>query len=333
MKRHGDLFRHIVEPDNLYEAYRNARRGKSWQRVVQAFDQDWEGGLLRLQEMLSTRRFTTAEYRTKTITEPKRRTVYVLPFYPDRIVQHAIIQVLWPIWDRLLIDDTYACRPGKGMHRGSSRCMQFVRQYRYCFKADISKFYPSIDHGVLLGILRQKIKCPDTLALLEDIVRSYPGGKNAPIGNYTSQWFGNLYLNELDQFVKHELKGRAYIRYCDDFVVFANDKRWLARVREAVRDFLWQRLQLTFSRQAVFPVSQGVDFLGYRHWPHKILVRKSTAKRMKRHMARLPGLLARGRITREQYQSSIASTEGWLQWANSYNLRRAMRLDELKEGL
>lgn len=333
MKRHGNLFDKITHPDNLWAAYRAAVKGKRWQRAVKAFEKDVPGNLLKIQKALCTGRFTTAKYKTRLIHEPKKRIIYILPFYPDRIIQHAIIQVLEPIWDRLLISDTYACRKGKGMHRGSTKTMKLIRQYRYVFKADVSKFYPSVDHNTLMRILARKIKCSPTLALLENIVRSFPGGKNAPIGNYTSQWFGNLYLNELDMAVKHVLQCKGYVRYCDDFVIFSNNKRFLAFVRHWVQVFLKTRLHLRFSHQAVAPVDQGVDFLGYRHWRHKILARKSTVKRVKRRMAKLWQRLQSGDFDPNRARSSVASTEGWLCWCNSYNLRQALGVEDMKQAL
>lgn len=329
MKRHGNLFKEIVHPDNLYLAYTKARKGKRWQNVVQEFEKDIDGNLTRLHKMLCAKKFTTSNYRSKTIHEPKKREIYILPFFPDRIVQHALVQVLEPIWDNLMINDSYACRKGRGMHQGSRKVMNHVRRYKYCLKGDMSKFYPSIDHDILMKILEQKIKCKDTLWLLEDIVRSFEGGKNTPIGNYTSQWFGNLYLNELDIQIKQTHKQKAYIRYCDDFVLFGDSKSRLHALKNWIEKYLWNRLKLSFSRWSIFPVAQGVDFLGYRHFKKYILLRKSTAKRVKKRLRRLPGLLKDGHITIEQYRSSLASTKGWLKWANTHNLTIKLQIDKL----
>lgn len=330
MKRHGNLWDAITHPDNLHEAYRRARKGKGWRKSVAQFEKNLNANLLNLQRMLCTGAYRTSSYSSKTIYEPKERVIYKLPFAPDRIVQHALLQVVAPIWDKLMIEDSYACRKGRGMHQASRRTMECVRRYQFCLKADISKFYPSIDHDVLMGIIAKKIKCAPTLTLIEDIVRSFPGDKNAPIGNYTSQWFGNLYMNELDQAVKHEHKIKDYIRYCDDFVLFGNDKAKLHALLVWIRDFLAERLRLKFSRWSIFPVAQGVDFVGYRHFRHVVLLRKSTAKRVQKRIARMPRLLELGRVTLEQCRSSIASTEGWLKWANTYNLRLALNIQTLK---
>lgn len=330
MKRHGNLWDAITHPDNLLEAYRKARKGKGWRQSILHFEKNLAANLLKLQRMLCTGGYQTSRYASKTIYEPKQRVIYKLPFAPDRIVQHALLQIVSPIWDRLMIEDSYACRKGRGMHQASRLTMAHVRRYRYCLKADISKFYPSIDHDILMRIVCRKIKCKPTLALIENIVRSFPGGKNTPIGNYTSQWFGNLYMNELDQAVKHLHKVKGYLRYCDDFVLFGDDKSHLHRLLNWIREFLARKLQLKFSRASVFPVSQGVDFVGYRHFRHVVLLRKATARRVQKRMARLPKMLERFCITIDQYRSSIASTEGWLKWANTYNLRLALNIQALK---
>jgi hypothetical protein len=242
------------------------------------------------------------------------------------------MNVIEPIWDRMFIFDSYACRQGKGIHAGSKRTMEFVRRNRYCLKCDVSKFYPSVVHDILFEIVQRKIKCKGTLWLFEDIIYSFPGGKNVPIGNYTSQWLGNLYLNELDQLLKHQYHIRDYIRYCDDFLLFHDDKKYLGDMAKVIEAFLAERLQLQFSKCDLFPVSRGVDFLGYRHFKDYILVRKSTAKRVKKRLKRLPVLLEKGIITKEQYRSSLASTMGWLKWANSYNLRVSLEIDKLMEA-
>lgn len=333
MKRHGDLWEKIVDPNNLQEAFRKARKGKGWQLSVRMFELNEAHNLLMLQKKLCTGEFKTSAYRSKTIYEPKMREIYKLPFNPDRIVQHALLQVVSPIWDNLMIYDSYACRKGKGMHEASRKTSRYVKQYKYCFKADMKKFYPSINHDIMFAIVKRKIKCKRTLALLEDIIRSFPGGHNAPIGNYTSQWLGNLYMDVIDQRIKHHRKIKAYIRYCDDFVIFSNDKKQLATIQKDIKEILHSQLKLKFSHWAIFPVTQGVDFLGYRHFPDKVLLRKSTAKRVKQRLKGLVKKYIRRKLTHEQCRSSIASTEGWLQWSNSYNLRRTLLLTEIKEVL
>jgi len=333
MRRHGNLWPKITNVDNIYRAYLSARKGKGWQNTIKRFDRNFDENLFAIQDSLTNKTFTTSQYKEKIIYEPKKRIIYKLPFNPDRIVQHALMNVVEPIWDAMFISDSYACRKSKGIHAGSRRTMEFIRKNKYCLKMDISRFYPSVDHDILYEIIQQKIKCPDTLWLIRDIIYSCLGGKNVPIGNYTSQWFGNLYMNELDQFLKHEHKTKHYIRYCDDFCLFHNDKKWLGDMAYLIKEFLMARLKLCLSKCDLFPVSRGVDFLGYRHFPKYILVRKSTAKRIKRRLEKLPDMLIKGQITLDQFRSSLASIMGWLKWANAYNLRKRLKLDELQEIL
>lgn len=334
MKRHGNLYEKITDRANLEYAFDMARKGKTWQSKVKQADKNRQVLLDELEKSLREGTYKTSTYREKTIYEPKQRTIYILPFYPDRILQHAVMNVIAPIWDKLFIDDSYACRTGKGQHAGSKRCMQFVRRNKYCLQCDISKFYPSINHRVLLHIIAKKIKCKCTLKLLEEIITSIPGEANVPIGNFTSQWFGNLYMNELDQALKHGYKVRDYIRYCDDFLLFGNDKAQLNELAAIIKTYCRDRLKLKLSKCSLYHTSQGVDFLGYRHFPDgKILVRKSTAKRMKKKIKALRWEIKHGVKTKESALSTVASIEGWLKWSKSYNLRQSLHLEELKEAI
>jgi RNA-directed DNA polymerase len=331
MKRHGNLWDKIIDEENLSEAYRKARKHKSNFRSVKKFELDEEGNLKKVRQSLLDKTFTTSPYTSKIIYEPKKRVIYALPFSPDRIVQHALMNVLAPIFDRLFIDNSFACREGKGQHSGSAKTREYIKKNKYCLKGDISKFYPSINHEILLKIIKRKIKCQDTLWLIENIVNSFPGETNAPIGNLTSQWFGNLYMNELDTYVKQELKIKDYLRYCDDFCLFHDDKKVLNEAAVKIEDFVKNELNLKLSKCDLFPVSRGVDFLGYRHFTRYTLLRKRTAKRVKKRIKALPAKLERGVITKEQYRSSLASTYGWLKWADTYNLRMKLEIDTMLE--
>ena len=329
LRRHGNLWPEIIAMENIVVAHRKAILGKKSMHNIIKFNKNIENNLLDIQQLLINKTFRTSPYHAKTIHEPKKRTIYVLPFSPDRIVQHALMNVVTPIWEKLFINDSYACITGKGIHKGSRRTMEFVRRNKYVLKCDISKYYPSIDQDILMAIIAKKIKCPDTLWLFDEIVHSFPGGKNVPIGNYTSQWFGNLYLNELDQFIKNELRIRDYIRYCDDFCIFNNNKVVLRENALRIKNFISEKLLLKFSKCEVFPVAHGVDFLGYRHFDNYILLRKSTSKRVRKRLARLPKLYAKGEITAEQYRSSVCSTWGWLKHANTRNLAVSINFNEL----
>lgn len=331
MKKHGDLFQKFSSFENLYLAYLNARRGKSWQRHVQFVDADAVEKITDLQKSIIDGTYRTSPYKLKWIHEPKTRLIYILPFYPDRIAQHALIQVLGPIWDSLFISDSYACRKGKGQHKASSRCMDFVRRNKWCLQCDIHKFYPSITHSILEEIIRQKIKDRRMLRFIDEIIMSGGDGVNVPIGNYTSQWFGNLYLNEVDRLAKSDLKISCYERYCDDFLLFSDDKAKLQYCAKIVRTFCGERLHLELSKCELFPTSQGVDFVGYRHFPNgKILVRKRTAKKIRASIKSIPWRLKHKLLTKDSARSVVDSAMGVLKHAETYNLRKAMGIEELR---
>lgn len=329
MKRYDNLFDKIVSIDNLKEAYRKAKKGKSWQDKVRKVECDLDNKMFELQEMLVNGTYKTSSYKTKEIHEPKKRTIYILPFYPDRIVHHAIMNVLENILDKRFYVDSYACRKGKGQHKGSFRTMDFVRKNKYVLQCDVSKFYMNVDHKKLKLILCRMFKDRKLVNLLFEIIDSIDGGKNVPIGNYLSQWFGNLYLNELDNYVKHTLRVKSYIRYCDDFCIYSNDKSYLSWVAENVKNYIDNVLYLRLSKIKKYPTSQGVDFLGYRHFPKYILLRKSTKKRVVKRIKGLVGAIKHGDCTPEQAVSKIASAKGWLKHAQTHNLQISMNIEQV----
>lgn len=331
MKRHGNLYEKLTSAENLYLAWHEARRGKSSKAAVRRFERNPEANLAKIRESLVQKTYQPSNYKTKMIYEPKKRLIYILPFDPDRIVHHALMQVVEPIWTGLFISDSYACIRGRGLHAGSRRTMEFVRRNKFCLKLDISKFYPSVDHAIMFNIIQRKIKCPDTLDLFKKIIYSVPDGKNVPIGNYTSQWMGNLYMTEVDMFVKHTLHIKDYVRYCDDFCLFHDDKALLGRAAREIEQFIAERLALKLSKCDLFPVSRGVDFLGYRHFPGYILLRKSTSIRIRRRLGKLPGLLAAGEITLDRFRGAIASVNGWMKWANAHNFRLAVEFSRMED--
>jgi len=330
LKRYGDLWDKIVSYDNLYLAYKKARKNKGWQRQVQEVDADVENKLLAIQEMLIKRTYKVSPYKKRVIFEPKERDIYILPFYPDRIIQHALMNVIAPLWDKMFIDTSYSCREGKGQHKGVKKCAEYVRKYSYCLQGDISKFYPSIVHDILMRIIKRKIKCKGTLWLIEVVVRSFPSRKNVPIGNYTSQWFGNLYMNEVDKLVKQHFHIKGYIRYCDDFLLFGNNKVYLHYVGREIKIFCKCNLELRLSKLRVFPTGKGVDFLGYVNKGKFLLLRKSTKIRFKRRIKGLWYEVKYGLVELDRARSSIDSILGWLSHANTYKLKLALGIYELR---
>jgi len=198
--------------------------------------------------------------------------------------------------------------------------MTFVRRNKYALQCDVRKFFPSIRHDIMIRIIRRKISDERIMALLENIIRSGGDGRNLPIGNLTSQWMGNVYLNELDYFVKHRLHWRDYIRYCDDFCLLGNDKRALNDAGRRIKDFLEHELDLRFSKCCLIPTACGVNFIGYRHFPRFVLMRRRGAQRLRRRVNQI----LRHNDTSPRARSQIAAARGWMKWACSFNFRRKL---------
>lgn len=333
MKRYGNLWEKLISKENFELAYRKSKKKKSKFNSVQKFEKNWEENLEIVRQSVINKTFRTGEYREKIRYEPKKRFIYVLPYAPDRIVHHALMNVLTPIFEKIFIKDSYACIVGRGQHKGSLRCMEFIRRNKYCLKGDMHHFYPSINHDILYSMIERKIKDKDVLWLIKDIIYSFEGETNVPIGNLTSQWFGNFYLTPMDYYIKHELKCKDYERYSDDFTLYSNDKEYLKDCKEKIEKFVKEKLKLEFSKCYIFHTKQGVDFLGYRHFDNYILVRKSTAKRTSKRIRKLPKRLKNGKISVEHYEGSIASAIGLMKHANTYNLRKKLKLEELQEEI
>ena len=247
MKTYRNLYPQIIDFENLYLAFRKARKGKRDRPEVAAFEFDLEANLFQLQEELATQTYTPGPYRNFYMRERKLRLISAAPFR-DRVVHHALCRVLDPIWERRFIHDTYACRPGKGTHRALDRCQHFARRYPYVLQCDVHQFFPAIDLTILRGKLARLIATTTCCWLIDRILDGgagvlapmyemewFPGDdllaplrpRGLPIGNLTSQTWANVYLDSLDQFVKRELKCRAYLRYCDDFLLFPTTRTQL----------------------------------------------------------------------------------------------------------
>lgn len=335
-KRHGQLFEQIIAFDNLYRAYLKARRNKRYNIETLEFTRRLEENLIQIQNELIWGHYQTGVYREFYVYEPKKRLVAALPF-KDRVAQHAIVAVIEPLFECQFIGDSYACRPGRGIHAGADRAQYWLRECRhnwggiYCLKADIRKYFPSINHRVLKRILRRTIKDRRVLTILDEIIESTEGVGDInpvgiPIGNLTSQLFANIYLNELDQFVKHSLKCKYYIRYMDDFLLLSDSKKQLWQWRGEIEAFLYTNLALQFNNKtAIFPVaSRGIDFLGYRIWPDYRLLRKSSIKRMRRKIKAYKRKYAAGEMSIGMIDCSIQSWLGHVKHADSYRVRKKL---------
>lgn len=299
----------------------NAKRGKAHYGEVKMVESDPEKYLLQIQAMLRDRTFRNSPYEVFTKTDKgKAREIYKLPYFPDRIIHHCIMQVLEPIWMKTFIKDTYSSLKGRGIHEGVRRIRNALKDKdgtKYCLKMDVRKFYPSINHEVLKKVIRTKIKDPDILWLLDEIIDSADG---VPIGNYLSQYFGNLYLSGLDHWIKEEQRCKYYFRYCDDMVVLHSSKERLSELRRSIEKYLAD-IKLTLKDNwQVFPVNaRGVDFLGYRFFHNHTLLRKSTAQRFKDKMAHIKCHWEH--MSPISVINSIMSYHGWMKYADCHNLK------------
>ena len=321
MKRYGNLYGKIYNMDNLILAHQNARKGKSHYSDVQKVDADPEFYLLEIQKMLKEKTYRTSDYKTFVKHDGKKdRQIFVLPYFPDRIIQWAIVQVLEPIWESTLIANTFSSLKGRGIHQGLIRLqkdLQNRKDTKYCLKFDIKKFYPSIDHAILKSIIQKKIKDRDVLELLYDIIDSAPG---VPIGNYLSQYFGNLYLSEFDHWCKEKKGAQYYYRYCDDVVILNSEKPLLHHLVWEIRRYLAEKLVLVLKQNwQVFPTFiRGIDFLGYRCFGGYTLLRKTIVQKM---IPKFKQMSMFDTLTHHD-RNVIASYHGWLSWCNSYRFER-----------
>lgn len=327
------MFDQIIQFENLMDAANDAAKGKRFKAPIMRYMANVEEHVINTQNHLVWGSYLPSPHRRFLVYEPKIRTISAPPFH-DRVVHHAIHRVIEPVIDKRFIFDSYACRVGKGTHAAAGRAQKFIRISKrnhgrtYALKADIAKFFNSINHFTLKFTLRKHISCKRTLNLLDKIIDNSDTdtpGVGIPIGNLTSQLFANVYLNELDQFVKHELREKHYVRYMDDFIVIHHDKTHLQRVRSQIESFLAISLQLsTNSKTQVFPVSTGraLDFVGYRIYATHKLLRKCTEKRFKHKVKRLRRMYANSEIELSDIKPVIASYIGCASHTNSYNLLR-----------
>lgn len=314
MKRINNIYNKICSLDNLRLADKIARKGKREQLGVQQHIENCDTNLLLLEDMLRSKTYATSEYTVFKIYEPKEREIYRLPYFPDRIVHHAIMNVLEPMFVACFTADTYSCIKGRGIHaaqRAVERALKNQNGTKYCLKLDIKKFYPSIDHDVLKTLLRKKVKDDELLWLLDEIIDSAEG---LPIGNYLSQYLANFYLTYFDHWLKEVKQVKYYFRYADDIVVLGATKEWLHEVLGAIRMYLSTELSLTVKKNyQVFPVSsRGIDFVGYRFYHTHTELRKS----IKKNFAR--------KLSKGCSDASIASYTGWLGHCDSKHLMKKL---------
>ncbi len=311
MKRIGNLYQKIYSLDNLRLADKRARKGKRNSYGVRFHDRNREENIQQLHQDLKNKTFKTSPYEIFKIYEPKEREIYRLPYFPDRIMHHAVMNVLEPIWMGIFTADTYSCIKGRGIHTCAAKLKKQLQNdvsgTKYCLKLDIKKFYPTVDHDILKEILARKIKDKDLLWLLGEVIDSAAG---VPIGNYLSQYFANLYLAYFDHWIKEEKQVKYYYRYADDVVVLAASKQELHALFLDIEGYMNKELNLNIKgNYQIFPVEvRGIDFVGYRFWHTHTLLRKRIKKNFAKAVA-----VGKGKET-------LVSYLGWAKHCNSKNL-------------
>ncbi len=331
MRRHKNLFGQISSFQNLLLAAKLAQRGKRFKRSTARFNFFLEQELWRLHTELSGGTYQPGAYRHFTIYEPKKRLISAAP-YRDRVVHHAIHNVLEPIFDPTFIHDSYATRKGKGTHAAIDRFQKFAQANLYVLKCDIRQYFPSINHDILKGLIQRKIACPSTLGLIEKILQSHhsmadelqPASQpvGIPIGNLMSQFFANIYLNGLDYFVKEQLGCKYYLRYMDDFVIFHRDKDFLWKVKCQIVGYLeGLKLRLHNGKCHVFRVDRGVPFLGLVIFPKKRRLKRENFVRYRRRLKELQKLYWEGKTGWTRIRQSIRAWIGHAKHADTVRLR------------
>jgi len=319
MKRHGNLFERIVDIENIKLAHKQARRGKAFYSEVKMVDADIEHYAREIQKMLVNQTFTTSQYEVQERFDGRKmRTIYKLPYFPDRIVQHALLNVAGPVLTNSLIRDTYQSIAGRGTSDAMRRVKQLVRSSkcpRYALKIDVSKFYPSVNNDIMKQTIRRKIKCHKTLWLLDDIVDSMPG---LPIGNYTSQILGNVYLSHFDWQVKQKLRPAGYFRYCDDIVFMSDSTAELMAMKSwADKELASLKLSIKPSWNIYNIAKQGVDFVGYVFKPDNTRLRRNIKENFANACKALTKLPATTRNL-----SCVMAYKGWAKACNGKSLWR-----------
>lgn len=349
MKTYKNLFEKFVSFDNLLRAYKKTRRGKRYRRYVTSFYYNLTSNLLKIRNQLLKKSYRFDGYKVFYVHEPKKRLIKA-PSFRDRIVHHALCNVIEPIFDKKFIYDSYACRKSKGTHRAVKRLQKFLikmsrREVKiYALKIDISKYFPSINHGILFQIIQKKIADPKILDFIRKLLTTSSSGneynhlfppnshfrtnpsRGIPIGSLTSQLFANIYLNEADQFIKHKLKIKYYLRYMDDMIILAKDKEYLHQVKEQIVEFLYDQLYLTVNPRKIriFPTNKGVDFLGYVVFKDHILLRSVNVRKFRKKYRKLLRMVREGRISEKKAWQSIQSWIAHAEQADTYKLRQKL---------
>jgi len=329
----------LISIENIFQAWDEFKKGKLKKKDVAEFYRNLEDNLFELHRKLKNKTYRHGSYEDFYVTDPKRRHIHKASV-SDRIVHHLLYKYLYNIFDKTFIFDSYSCRLNKGTHKAVKRLEKFTRKVSkncsgqcWALKCDIKKFFASVDHKILLNLLRKRIKDEDIIQLLENVIASYASEegnvKGIPLGNLTSQIFANIYMNELDQFVKHKLKIKHYLRYADDFIILDSNKENLLPCLDTSQQFLRQKLKLELHPQKILlrDLRWGIDFLGYIVLPHYALVRTKTKKRMFKKISEQKTDFRNGIISEYSFNQSFQSYLGFLKHANSYKILKNLGIN------
>ena len=347
-KTYKHLYDNIYHPLNLWAAYKQAAKGKRYKTPVASFEYDLEKHLLDIENELQDESYQPSGYHSFIIQKPKRRLINAAPFR-DRVVHHALMNVIEPLFERQFIFDSYANRVGKGTHKALDRTTHYLRRYQYVMHLDIRQFFPAIDHEILLSILSKTIRDEKVMSLARKIISSGAGvqaseydqvffsgdtlfsanrPRGLPIGNLTSQNWANLYLNELDQYVKRELKCLAYLRYVDDFLLFSNDKKTLRIWRGEIISFLEKlRLIIHENKAQSRPSHTGVSFLGFQVFPEHRRLKPANGYAYQRKLRRMVKLLRAEKITEKDFQMRLQSWINHAGYGDTFGLRKSLLIN------
>lgn len=321
-----NLYLQIISLNNLFTAWREFKVDKEKKQDVIEFAFNLENNIFTLHEKLKNFSYQHSNYISFRICDPKPRHIHKAKVC-DRVLHHAIVRIIEPIFNKGFIFDSYSSRKGKGTHRAIKKCQQLAWKLSkndtktvWALKCDISKFFDSVNHEILLKLLSRKIKDKNLMDLLDKIIRSYSVRKNSsghcgiPLGNLTSQLFSNVYLNQLDQFVKRNLSEKCYVRYADDFIILSRDKTHLENLIPKLRNFLREDLKLLLHPKKIILKrwNNGIDFLGYNLFPHHIILRTKTKRRILKKIRKNFELILDGSNNAQFFQQSLQSYLGIL---------------------
>lgn len=340
MRIYNKLFNKIIEPENLFSAWDEFKKGKGQKLDVLRFEKNLEQNIFQLHRDLRDKTYQHGGYTSFYIHDPKLRHIHKATVR-DRVLHHAMFKVLSPIFESTYIHNSFSCRLSKGNHKGVKALAHMLRQAsknstKTCFvlKCDIRKFFDSIDHDILIELIQRKIRDKNAMDLLREILTSFAneqpnlfGIKGVPIGNLTSQLFANIYMNELDQFIRHDLKVKYYARYTDDFIIVSDNKDYLEKLLPPIQSFLREKLKLKLhpSKVSIRKYRQGIDFLGYVALPHHIALRTKTRKRMMWKLRNKMAEYKNNTISKSTLLATFQSYLGVLSHADAHKLSQELR--------